>query len=186
LREFALLAPAAALGTEECGGITRFVVGGLLISHGARPDAKVTVFFDGQDCVSFEGGSMRNVRPDEQSLSGLLRAGLKKIRNQGKGRVMQGIYAYRKPFAEYAAEAKRPKLYYSGGGGRAGGAGADFAAVFQHPRMGGDVEEMLVRNGFISLRLAEGELAPDQAVVVLNNRADRKAFSEGTLKRIAP
>ena len=117
---------------------------------------------------------MRNVRPDEQSLSGLLRAGLKKIRDEGRGRVMQGIRAYKKPFAEYIADAKGTKLYYRGAGGKATNVGSDFAAVFQHPKLDPEAEVQLVREGFASIRLSEGTLAPDQAVVVLNNMADRK------------
>lgn len=174
MREIVLLAPSSTILSDEAGFVTRFVVGALLVSHGARRDVKVNVFFDGSKCVSFEGKSMRNVRPDEQSLSGILKAGLKKIDGRGSGRVMQGINAYTKKFENYMDGVKSMKIFYKGAGGRDLSLEDDFTAVFQHPKMSGEVESLLNSRGFIPIRLSRGPLPPDQAVVMLSNRADRR------------
>jgi len=173
LRDIALLASSSAISSDEAGFITRFVVGALLISHGARRDVRVTVFFDGSRCVSFEGRSMKNVRPDEQSLSGILKAGLKKIDERGSGRVMQGINAYTKKFEEYLDGVRSMKIFYGGAGGRDVSLEDDFTAVFQHPEMSREVESLLISRGFTPVRLSRSPLPPDQAVVMLSNRADR-------------
>lgn len=175
MREIVLLTPSSALLSEEGGIVTRFVVGALLLSHGARTDVRVIVFFDGEKCVSFEGNSMRNVRPDEQSLSGILRAGLKRLGGAGSGRVMQGINAYSKPFEEYMKEARHTKLFYGGAGGKVTNFNSDFVAVFQYPTMSRQREDELRRHGFSPMRLSERTLSPDQAVIILNNRVDRRA-----------
>lgn len=169
-----LLTPSSALLSEEAGLITRFVVGALLLSHGARTDVRVIVLFDGEKCVSFEGNSMRNVRPDEQSLSGILRAGLKRLGGAGSGRVMQGINAYSRPFEEYLKEARRTRFFYGGAGGKATNFSSDFVAVFQYPIMSRQMEDELRRHGFSPVRLSERALSADQAVVVLNNMVDRR------------
>jgi tRNA pseudouridine-54 N-methylase len=173
LRELALLAPSSAISSDETGFVTRFVVGALLVSHGARRDVRVTIFFDGSRCVSFEGGSMRNVRPDEQSLSGILKAGLKKIDGRGSGRVMQGINAYTKKLDDYLDDIRSMKVFYRGAGGKDVSLEEDFTAVFQHPEISREVESLLISRGFIPVRLSRGTIPPDQAVVMLNNRADR-------------
>lgn len=173
MREIALLAPSSAIYSDEAGFVARFVVGALLISHGARRDVKVIVFFDGSRCISFEGGSMRNVRPDEQSLSGILKAGLKKIDGRGSGRIMQGINAYTKKFDDYLDSARSMKIFYRGTGGRDMSLEDDFTAVFQYPEMSGEVESLLISRRFTPVRLSRNPLPPDQAVVMLSNRADR-------------
>jgi tRNA pseudouridine-54 N-methylase len=173
LREIVLLAPSSVLSSEEAGLVTRFVVGALLLSHSARTDVRVIIFFDGERCVSFEGNSMKNVRPDEQSLSGILRTGLRRIVGAGGGRVMQGINAYSKPFKEYLKEVKHTKLFYGGAGGKVTNLPSDFVAVFQYPGMSRLMEDELCRQGFLSMHLSERTLFPDQAVVVLNNVVDR-------------
>ena len=180
MREIVLLAPSSVLSSEEAGIVTRFVVGALLLSHGARTDVRVVVFFDGEKCVSFEGNSMKNVRPDEQSLSGILRAGLRRILGVRGGRVMQGINAYSKPFGEYLKEAKRTKLFYAGAGGKVTNFPSDFIAVFQYPCMSRQMEDELCKQGFSPMRLSGRTLSPDQAVVVLNNVVDRKTVSSHT------
>jgi tRNA pseudouridine-54 N-methylase len=174
LREIALLAPSSAISSDEAGFVTRFVVGALLVSHGARRDVRVMVFFDGSRCISFDGGSMRNVRPDEQSLSGILKAGLKKIDGRGSCRVMQGINAYTEKFEEYLDGVRSMKIFYRGAGGRDVSLEDDFTAVFQHPEMSEEVERLLISRGFTPVRLGRGPLPPDQAVVMLSNRADRR------------
>jgi len=181
LREIVLLAPSSSLSSEEGGIVTRFVVGALLLSHGTRTDVRVIVFFDSEKCVSFEGNSMRNVRPDEQSLSGILRAGLKRLGGAGSGRVMQGINAHLKPFEEYLKEARHARLFYGGAGGKVTNFNSDFVAVFQYPSMSRQMEDDLCRHGFLPMHLSERVLSPDQAVVVLNNTVDRRKTTIDTL-----
>ncbi|MDD1764777.1 MAG: hypothetical protein LUQ46_02075 [Candidatus Methanomethyliaceae archaeon] len=177
MREIVLLAPSSVLSSEESGIVTRFVVGALLLSHGARTDVRVIVFFDGEKCVSFEGNSMKNVRPDEQSLSGILRAGLRKIVGASGGRVMQGINVYSKPLEEHLKEVKRTKLFYAGAGGKVTDFPPDFIAIFQYPSMSRQMEDDLRKHGFSPMHLSERTLSPDQAVVILNNIVDRKTVS---------
>jgi len=167
------LAPSEAVSSDGSGHISRFVVGALLLSHGARRDVRLDLVFDGERCISFDGGSMRNVRPDEQSLSGILRAGLRRLNDRGEGRIMQGINTCNSTLEELLEGAKGTRLYYAGAGGRASGGGDDFCAVFQFPSLEGETEGKLRKAGFQSVNLGRCQLYADQAVVVLHNKADR-------------
>ena len=192
MREIALLAPSSVLSSGEAGVVTRFVVGALLLSHGARSDVRAILLFDGGNCVSFEGCSMRNVRPDEQSLLGIIRAGQKRLQDPMKvgkrgvdrgqagavghierRRIMQGINAFNLPLQDYVENAKGTKVFYGGGGGRTVDLHQDFTAFFQYPALDRELQQTLCRNGFVPVRLGGCQLAPDQASVVLNNLADR-------------
>jgi len=172
LREFILLAPTSALSASSAGTLTRFLVGALLLSHGARRDVKASLLL-GDVLISFEGGCMRNVRPDEQSLSGVLRAGLRRAGIR-PARIMSGISARHAGLEELIeGRGGRGKLYYKGGGGRAVSPGTDFVAVFEYPVLGAGTEAALSKRGFSPVRLCGKELLPDQAAVMLNNIADR-------------
>jgi tRNA pseudouridine-54 N-methylase len=134
---------------------------------------RLDLVFNGEKCISFDGGSMRNVRPDEQSLVGILRAGLRRLRDRGEGRIMQGINTYVSTLEALLEGAKGMKLYFGGGGGKCVGFSDDFCVLFQFPCLEGQTEGKLMRMGFQSINLGRCQLSPDQAVVVLNNRADR-------------
>ncbi|MCX8182284.1 MAG: hypothetical protein N3D12_04125 [Candidatus Methanomethyliaceae archaeon] len=168
MREFALLVPSKIISSEELGIVTRFVVGSMLLSHGVRPDSRAHIIFDEKICITFDGKSMRNVRPDEQSLAGILRAGLER----GAGRVMMGISAKRIDIDEFLSGVRGAKIYYSGAYGRVEDVPQDFFSVFGYPNLG--IKESLCKSGFLSVNLGSVDLLPDQAVVVLNNRVDRK------------
>lgn len=172
MREAALLAPLKVLYSEDLGVVTRFVVGVMLLSHGVRPDARAHVVFDREKCITFEGKSMRNVRPDEQSLSGILRAGIERIEGSGGGRVMPGIFARQIQIEEFLREGKGVKLYYAGGYGRIEIIPKDFFVVFGYPEL--EIEGELLKEGFVSVNLGRIPLLPDQAVVLLNNKLDRR------------
>ncbi len=163
------MVPSKILRSEELGIATRFVVGAMLLSHGVRPDARTHIIFDGKICITFEGKSMRNVRPDEQSLAGILRAGFER----GEGRVMRGIFAKRIDIDEFFGGVRGARLYYSGAYGRVEDLPQEFFAVFGYPNLG--IEDRLTKIGFLPVNLGRVELLPDQAVVVLNNRVDRKS-----------
>jgi tRNA pseudouridine-54 N-methylase len=173
LRHIILLAPSKAVSSEGSGHISRFVVGALLLSHGARRDVRLDLVFDGERCISFDGGSMRNVRPDEQSLSGILRAGLRRLNDKGEGRIMQGINTFNSALEELLEGAKGIRLYYTGVGGKSSGCGDEFCAFFQFPSLEGETEGKLRKVGFQSINLGGCQLYPDQAVVLLHNKADR-------------
>jgi tRNA pseudouridine-54 N-methylase len=173
LREIILLAPSNSMGADEAGFITRFIVGGLLLSHGARRDAVVTLIVDNSACVQFEGNSMRNVRPDEQSLSGILRAGLRRLNGRGRKRIMQGITTFSGSLEEIIERSKGEKIFYGGVGGRTVRLSQGFTAVFQYPDLGRQTDDLLQKNGFLQVRLGSKDLTPDQAVTILNNMADR-------------
>ena len=142
----------------------------MLLSHGVRPDARAHIIFDGDRCITFEGKSMRNVRPDEQSLSGILREGIERARSGTGTRVMRGISARRIELEHFLSEGKGAKFYYGGPYGRAEEVPKDFFVVFGYPKL--EIEEVLMRAGFTPLNLGKAMLLPDQAVVVLNNRLD--------------
>lgn len=173
MRRIILLAPSESISSEDVGYISRFVVGALLLSHGVRRDVRLDLVFDGEKCIGFNGVSMKNVRPDEQSLSGILRAGLRKLRDSGEGRIMQGINASLSPLGELLGETKGSRLYFGPIGGRASTFGNDFTAFFQHPCLHGEVEGELRRRGYDGVNLGRCSMSPDQAVVMLNNAADR-------------
>jgi len=161
------------VSSDEAGIITRFIVGGLLLSHGARRDASVTLIVDNSSCIQFEGNSMRNVRPDEQSLSGILRAGMRRLNGPGRRRIMQGITAFGGSLEEVMRRSKGVKVFYSAAGGRGACLQQDFTAVFQYPGLTRSMEELLLRNGYTPVHLGVKGLIPDQAVTILNNLADR-------------
>lgn len=179
MREFALLAPADVLSSREAGIVTRFVVGALLVSHGARRDVRVTVYFGDAGAVSLDGASMRNVRPDEQSLSGILRAGLRKVRDQGRGRVMQGIHASGADFFNAMSSQRGTRVFYRSAGGRAVSLDGDFCAAFEHPALSPRTEEALTKSGFCAINLGGAAMPVDQAAVVINNKADRLPSFQG-------
>jgi tRNA pseudouridine-54 N-methylase len=173
LRHIILLAPSGEVSSDGAGRISRFVVGALLLSHGARRDVRLDLVFDGEKQISFDGAGMRNVRPDEQSLSGILRAGLRRL-GEGKGqRIMQGINAKISPLGELLGEAKGAKLYFSGRGGKAPVPGGRFSAFFQYPNLEENVEDDLRRRGYEPVNIGRCPMYVDQAVVVLNRAADR-------------
>ncbi len=178
MREFALLVPPDAL-SKDAGIVTRFVVGALLVSHGARRDARVSVYFGGDGAVTFDGASMRNVRPDEQSLSGILRAGIRRVREAGGGRLMQGIFASESRLEGEVMRAKGTRVYYRGHGGRAVSLGGGFCAVFEHPALSPSTEAALERAGFVAVNLGAAPMTVDQAAVVANVRADRGGCRQG-------
>ncbi len=178
MRHMVLLAPSGAVSSADAGHISRFVVGALLLSHGARRDVRLDLVFDGKMCISFDGASMRNVRPDEQSLSGILRAGLRRLRERSGGRIMQGINTHSPTLAELLDGAKGERFYFGERGGRSPGLGGDFCAVFQFPRLEEEIGEAMRKMGFQSVGMGKCRFFPDQAVVVLNNRADRVRVRE--------
>ncbi len=173
MRHIVLLAPSAAISAREAGLVCRFVVGALLLSHGVRRDVRLDLCFDEEKCISFDGNSMRNVRPDEQSLSGILKAGLRRLDQSGEGRVMQGINAYISTIEELLTASKGTKLYYSGKGGTTTNLSGGFTAFFQFPALEEAVAGELQKIGYKAIGLGKCLLSPDQAVVVLNNHADR-------------
>jgi tRNA pseudouridine-54 N-methylase len=138
------------------------------------------IFFDNEKCVSFEGKSMKNVRPDEQSLSGILKAGLRRIDRAHGGRVMQGINSYSIYFDDYVKEAKGTKFFYAGAEGKVATFSPDFVAVFQYPSMERQMQDNLYKHGFSTVRLSDRTLPPDQAVIILNNAVDRKTILSNT------
>lgn len=174
LRRIILLAPSESISSEDVGYISRFVVGALLLSHGARRDVRLDLVFDGEKCIGFDGASMKNVRPDEQSLSGILRAGLRRLRDRGEGRIMQGINTKLNPLEELLEEARGSRLYFGATGGRSSTFESDFTAFFQYPHLDGEVEGELQRKGFEGMGLGRCPMRPDQAVVMLNNATDRR------------
>jgi tRNA pseudouridine-54 N-methylase len=169
-----LLSPSESISSGDAGYIGRFVVGALLLSHGARRDVLLDLVFDGEKCIRFDGTSIRNVRPDEQSLSGILKAGLRRLGQRGEGRVMQGINTHIFPVWELLNNAKERRLFYSGGRGRSSNFGSDFIAFFQFPSLEEDAASELRRVGFEEVNLGRCPMSPDQAVVVLNNKVDRR------------
>lgn len=177
MRHIILLAPSESVTAGQTGCISRFVVGALLLSHGARRDVRLDLVFDGKDCIGFDGASMRNVRPDEQSLSGILRAGLRRLREEGEGRIMQGINTHVTPAGELMDGGKGKRLYYSAGGGRSHILDSDFTMFFQCPCLEGGVEGELRRRGYEAMGFGRCRMTPDQAVVMINNAVDRRSVT---------
>ncbi len=171
MRSFMLLARKTDLASNR-GLLTRFIAGSLLLSHGTRKDVWAAVLFDDEVLVSFEGWAMRTVRPDEQSLSGILRAGLRRVEEGGKHRVLQGVSAKRADIADLAPRLPGRKFFFDGPGSTHG-IGSDISVVFWCKGIEHDVLEWLKRSGFEPLRLGARRLTADQAAVILNNAIDR-------------
>lgn len=171
MREFSLLIPSRIISSEEMGIVTRFVVGSMMLSHDIRRDSKVNIIVDEEICITFNGKTMKNVRPDESSLSGIIRAGLRKM----NGRVLPGVTVSRINLEDFLNEAKSIKLYYSERIGRVQEVPSEFFIIFQYPKL--EIEELLLKMNFSPIKLSKRSLFPDQAVVILNNRLDRKMSS---------
>jgi len=56
--------------------LCRCVGAGLFLSHGIREDARVHLVLQDELTVSFDGATVRNARPDERTLAGLVDAAL--------------------------------------------------------------------------------------------------------------
>ncbi|MEM0232378.1 MAG: hypothetical protein QXG78_04680, partial [Candidatus Methanomethyliaceae archaeon] len=147
-----------------------FIVGSLMLSHEIRRDSKVNIIIDKEICITFNGKVMRNVRPDESSLSGIIKAGLRKI---GK-KVLPGVIVKRINLEDFFNKVKVNKLYYSEKIGKIQDISNEFFIVFQYPKL--EIEELLLRMNFLPIKLSKKSLFPDQAVVILNNKLDRKIF----------
>ncbi|MEJ5292981.1 MAG: hypothetical protein WHS82_05205 [Candidatus Methanosuratincola sp.] len=171
MRSFLLLAKKTDLSSHR-GLLTRFIAGALLLSHGTRKDVWAAILFDGEVLVSFEGWGMRNVRPDEQSLSGILRAGLRKGEERGKARVLQGVTAKRAGIEELAPKLPGKKYFFEGRGSTHGIRG-EIAVVFGCRGIEGEFAERLRGLSFEPLRLGAREVPVDQAAVIVNNAIDR-------------
>ncbi|MDI9609431.1 MAG: hypothetical protein QFX34_04025 [Candidatus Verstraetearchaeota archaeon] len=171
MRSFLLLARRADLSAHR-GLLTRFIAGALLLSHGTRKDVWAAVLFDDEVLVSFEGWGMRNVRPDEQSLSGILRAGLRRGEEKGKARILLGVTAKRVRISELAPRLPGKKYFFDGPGSTHG-IGTEISVVFGCTRIEGEFAEGLRRLGFEPLRLGARGMAVDQAAVIVNNAIDR-------------
>lgn len=170
MREFSLLIPSKIIYSEEVGIATRFIVGSLMLSHEIRRDSKVNIIIDREICITFNGKTMRNVRPDESSLSGIIKAGLRKI---GK-KVLPGVMVSRINLEDFLNRVKATKLYYSERAGKIQDTPNEFFIIFQYPKL--EIEELLLKMNFSSIKLSKKSLFPDQAVVILNNKLDRKLF----------
>ncbi|MBC7127280.1 MAG: hypothetical protein ABC595_04665 [Candidatus Methanosuratincola petrocarbonis] len=171
MRSFLLLARKGDLAAHR-GMLTRFIAGALLLSHGTRKDVWAAVLFDDEVMVSFEGWAMRNVRPDEQSLSGILRAGLRRGEEGGKSRILKGVTAKRTRLAELAPKLPGKRFFFDGPGSTHG-VEADISAVFWCKGIEFEVSEVLRRAGFEPLRLGARKVTSDQAAVIVNNAVDR-------------
>ncbi len=154
--------------------MTRFIVGTILLSHGTRKDVWAGVLFDDEMLISFEGWGMRNVRPDEQSLSGILRAGLRKGEGEegGRARILQGVTVKRSRLSDLALKLPGKKYYFEGPG-CTHGIGPEISVVFTCGGASGGLAELLGRSGFEPLRIGAREVPVDQAAVILNNALDR-------------
>lgn len=170
MREFSLLIPSNVIYSEEIGIVTRFIVGSLMLSHEIRRDSKVNIIVDEEICITFNGKTMRNVRPDESSLSGIIKAGLRKIGRK----VLPGVMVNRIDLKDFFNKAKTVKLYYSEKIGKVQDVPNEFFIVFQYPKL--EIEESLLKMSFLPIKLSKKSLFPDQAVVILNNKLDRKIF----------
>ncbi|MFB6121109.1 MAG: tRNA (pseudouridine(54)-N(1))-methyltransferase TrmY [Halobacteriaceae archaeon] len=56
--------------------LCRCVGAGLFLSHGIRDDARVHLVLQDARTVTFDGADLRNARPDERTLAGLVRSAL--------------------------------------------------------------------------------------------------------------
>ena len=171
MRSFILLARKTDLASNR-GLLTRFIAGSLLLSHGTRKDVWAAVLFDDEVLVSFEGWAMRNVRLDEQSLSGILRAGLRRAEEGKKPRVLQGVSAKRADIADLAPRLPGRRFFFDGPGSTHG-IGADISVVFCCKGIDHGVSDWLKSSGFDPLRLGARRLTADQAAVIVNNAIDR-------------
>lgn len=63
-------------GAGRLDVLCRCVSAALLISHGVRADASVWLVLRDAVTVRFDGGSVRNLAPDERAVAGLLRTAL--------------------------------------------------------------------------------------------------------------
>ncbi|MCS7097435.1 MAG: hypothetical protein NZ922_00405 [Candidatus Methanomethyliaceae archaeon] len=169
MREYSLFVPSNIINSNEIGIVTRFVVGAMMLSHEIRRDVRVNIVFNARFCITFNGKSMRNVRPDESSLSGILRAGLSR-----RGRVLPGVVIREVNIEKFLSEAKGAKLFYSERIGRIQEVPEDFFIIFQYPKL--EIEEILLKMNFSPIKLGKRNYFPDQAAVILNNRLDRKLF----------
>jgi tRNA (pseudouridine54-N1)-methyltransferase len=89
MREFVIVAHEAPLhgdfelddlpGAGRVDLLVRCVGAGLFTSHDIREDSRVHLVIRDEVTVAFDGREIRNARPDERSLAGLLRSALDRV-----------------------------------------------------------------------------------------------------------
>ncbi|MCC6012951.1 MAG: hypothetical protein LM593_01105 [Candidatus Verstraetearchaeota archaeon] len=170
LRRFILLTFSKFVNSDERGIITRFIVGAMMLSHNLRRDVNTYIIFDNNICIAFEGKSMRNVRPDEKSILGILKSGLLRINSKKLSRILPGVIVKRIIIEDFLNEIPSPKFFYSFTHGKIEKLGEDFSIIFSYPKI--ENEDILLKN-CIPFKIGKTELFPDQAVVIINNKIDR-------------
>jgi tRNA pseudouridine-54 N-methylase len=170
LRRFFLLTSSKFINYDEIGIITRFIVGAMMLSHNLRKDVCTYIIFDNKVCIIFEGKSMKNVRPDEKSILGILKSGLLRIDSKKESRILPGVIARKIIVEDFLNNLPSPKFFYSSTYGKTEKLGENFSIIFGYPK----IENLcILLKNFVPFKIGKTDLYPDQLVVIINNKIDK-------------
>ncbi len=77
---------------KEMSLLAGCVASALLVSHGVRKDAALTFLFSQSVAVTFKGDSIRQIRPDLQSISGIFKKVIKIGPIKNRKRIHPGVF----------------------------------------------------------------------------------------------
>ncbi|RLE51554.1 MAG: hypothetical protein DRJ33_05715 [Candidatus Methanomethylicota archaeon] len=167
-------ASKALLASPNRGLLSRSISASLLLSHSVRSDVKLEVFIDDVR-ISFVSQKMRNIRPDEQSLLGVINKAVR-IAGSKPRKVFEGVYVRHEDIASFAASIKHgDKLFYDDLEGsllNIHEVRTPFSIVFtlSEPIK---LRDLLSKQGFKRVKLGSSKLHVDQVIAVLNILLDR-------------
>lgn len=167
-------APLSILNTALKGVLSRCVTSSLLLSHEVRRDVDLNVFV-GDVRINFDAEEMRNIRPDEQSLLGVVSKAIR-VANTTGAKVFKGVRAKKEDLATFLADIKcAEKIFYDAEFGRSvepgdvTGVECAFFAIKDLDKF----KRELVESNFKPVRFGKHKLHADQAIVLFNNFRDR-------------
>lgn len=172
-------------GAGRLDVLCRCVAAGLLTSHGVREDASVRLVLRDTLSVRFDGGSIRNLAPDERAVAGLVRSALEASDRAVGAQWVEaspGVAVARLGLAdalESAAEAGLVVQLHEDGTAVTELAPPP-AATFvlsDHRSFADDEQALLDAHADERVRLGPTRLHADQAIVVAHNYLDTDGYT---------
>lgn len=178
--EFSLDDLASGAGRMDL--LCRCVGAGLFVSHGIRADARVSLVLQDEVTVTFAGDSLRNARPDERSIAGLVRAALEE-RDRAVGHrsveAAPGVSLTARGL-ETVLDGDGPLVWLEEGGESIVETdpppGATVVLSDHRPFTDGD-RETLVAVGAERVRVGPQAIHADHAISVVQNYFDTKGYT---------
>lgn len=153
----------------------RCISAGIMLSHRLRHDADVALVAGDDLSVLFNAPKLRNVRPDESSLMGIIRKALRALEAGATGPVHSGVLVCRRGVRHFL-RGFSVKCYCSQRGADLYSLiqrGGSMAVVAPLVRLSTELARSLESMGATALRCPLDRYWPDQLIALLNILMDR-------------